>query len=291
MNSTAIDHLLSYISLSVHELYHLREYAQAKRDFFEFLELLESAQIRVAQKNEKGKWSVNADIKQLILLGFRLGQLVAMGDPALPFVDKDTFPIRQFDPSHKIRIVPGGVAVRRGAYIAPSVIMMPPAYINVGAFVDEGSLIDSNSLVGSCAQIGKRVHLSAGVQIGGVLEPVGELPVIIEDDVFVGGNSGVYEGTHVDCQAVIGAGVILTRSSRVYDLVNERVISATREVPLQIPPRAVVIAGARQIKGQFAEAHGLSLHAPIIVKYRDEHTDAKTALELSLRACSKSSIG
>lgn len=283
MNSVALDHLLSYTQLSAQELLQLPEYEQIKSDFIGFLEMLESAHVRVAQRNEEGKWKVNTEIKQLILLGFRLGQLVAMGDQALSFVDKDTYPVRQFDPSHKIRIVPGGVAVRRGAYIAPSVIMMPPSYINVGAFVDEGCLVDSNGLVGSCAQIGKRVHLSAGVQIGGVLEPVGGLPVIIEDDVFIGGNSGIYEGTHVGCKAVIGAGVILTRSSRVYDLVNETILTSTPHTPLQIPPKAVVIAGARQIKGPFAEEHGLSLHAPIIVKYRDDHTDAKTMLEQSLR--------
>lgn len=282
MTSPAIDHLMPFTHLSAQELHLLPEYEEIKQHFSDFLSMLESAQIRVAQKND-GKWMLNADIKKLILLGFRLGQLVAMGDPALSFVDKDTFPVRQFDPSQKIRIVPGGASVRRGAYVAPSVVMMPPSYINVGAFVDEGCMVDSNGLVGSCAQIGKRVHVSAGVQIGGVLEPVGALPVIIEDDVFIGGNSGIYEGTQVGSEAVIGAGVILTRSSRVYDIVNEEIIASTPEHPLQIPPKAVVIAGARQIKGQFAESHGLSLHAPIIVKYRDDHTDAKTLLEASLR--------
>lgn len=284
MNSTVIDNLLSYTKLSAKELQDLPAYEPIKRDFFEFLEMLETAQLRVAQKNDDGKWSVNAEVKQLILLGFRLGQLVVMGDSALPFVDKDTFPIRQFAPSEKIRLVPGGVSVRRGAYLAPSVVMMPPSYINVGAFVDEGCLVDSNSLVGSCAQIGKRVHLSAGVQIGGVLEPVGEVPVILEDDVFIGGNSGIYEGTQIGSRAVIGAGVILTRSSRVYDLVNETILSSTPQTPLKIPPKAVVIAGARKLKGSFAEEHGLSLQTPIIVKYRDDNTDAKTTLEQSLRS-------
>jgi len=281
---TVIDKLLSYTCLSVQELIGASFYEQAKSEFEEFLTLLESGEVRVARKNHEGCWVVNADIKKVILLGFRLGQLVAMGDQALSFVDKDTFPIRQFHPDQKIRLVPGGVSVRRGTYVAQSVIIMPPSFINVGAFVDEGTMVDSHALVGSCAQIGKRVHLSAGVQVGGVLEPIGELPVVIEDDVFIGGNSGVYEGTHVGHRAVIGAGVILTKSSRVYDLVNECTISASEGVPLQIPANAVVVAGSRKIKGQFAEEHGLSLNAPIIVKYRDDKTDAKTALEHSLRS-------
>lgn len=282
-NNAIIAQLLGYTQHSAQDLFKLPEYEQIKRQFSEFLTLLESAQIRVAQKNVQGKWGVNADVKQLILLGFRLGQLVSMGDQALSFVDKDTFPIRQFDPSQKIRLVPGGVSVRRGAYLAPSVTMMPPAYVNVGAFVDEGSMVDSHALIGSCAQIGKRVHVSASTQIGGVLEPVGELPVIIEDDVFIGGNSGVYEGTQIGNRAVIGAGVILTRSTRVYDLVNQCTIAASPDTPLQIPDEAVVVPGTRKVKGQFAEEHGLSLYTPLIVRYRDAKTDTKTLLEQSLR--------
>jgi len=281
--TTVIDNLLSYVKLSAQELLNDPMYEQIKGNFSDFLTLLESAQVRVARKDDNDQWKVDTGIKQIILLGFRLGQLVAAGDQALSFVDKDTFPIRRFDPSQKIRLVPGGVSVRRGAYIAPLVTIMPPSYVNVGAFVDEGSMIDSHALIGSCAQVGKRVHVSAGVQIGGVLEPVGELPVVIEDDVFIGGNSGVYEGTYLGYRAVIGAGVILTRSTRVYDLVNECVIAASNDVPLQIPAGAVVVAGARKLKGQFAEENGLSLHAPIIVKYRDDKTDAKTLLEQSLR--------
>ncbi len=280
---TLIDRLLQYAHLSAQELLNLPEYEQIKIEFSQFLSLLESAEVRIAQKNIHDNWEVNVEIKKIILLGFRLGQLISMGDESLPFVDKDTFPIRQFTPSEKVRVVPGGVSVRRGAYIAPSVTIMPPSYINVGAFVDEGCMIDSNVLIGSCAQIGKKVHVSAGVQIGGVLEPVGELPVIIDDGVFIGGNSGVYEGTSVGPQAVIGAGVMLTRSSRVYDLINECIISASDTRPLQIPAKAVVVAGARKIKGTFAEEHDLSFQTPIIVKYRDEKTDAKTILEKALR--------
>lgn len=281
--NAVIQHLLAYTGLSSQELLHLPEYTQIKGKFSDFLSLLESASIRVAHKSHQGGWTVNTDIKQIILLGFRLGQLVAMGDQALPFIDKDTFPIRQFVPSERVRLVPGGVSVRRGAHVAPSVTIMPPAFINVGAFVDESSMVDSHALIGSCAQIGKRVHISASAQIGGVLEPVGELPVIVEDDVFIGGNSGIYEGTHIGTRAVIGAGVILTRSTRVYDVVNNCTIVASDDHPLVIPAEAVVVPGARKMKGQYAEEHGLSLYTPLIVKYRDAKTDTKTLFEQILR--------
>lgn len=278
-----INQLLPYTTMSSNDLLGLIEYPQIKELFSDFLSLLESAAIRVSHRCPQGQWIVNKDVKQLILLGFRLGQLVSMGDHTLSFIDKDTYPIRQFDPSQMIRLVPGGVSVRRGAHVATSVTIMPPSFINVGAFIGESSMIDSHALVGSCAQIGKRVHISSCAQIGGVLEPVGELPVIIEDDVFIGGNCGVYEGTQVGSRAVIGAGVILTRSTRVYDLINNCTIAASDNHPLHIPPEAVVVPGSRKIKGPFAKEHGLSLYTPLIVKYRDAKTDTKTIFEQVLR--------
>jgi len=277
-----IEKLLKYLSYSAQELSSLPEYQELKDDFSVFLSLLENGRQRVAEK-QVGQWNVNTNIKQLILLGFRLGHLVSLGNETLSFVDKDTFPLRQFAPDQKIRLVPGGVSVRRGAYLAPTVTVMPPAFVNVGAYIDEGTLIDSHALVGSCAQVGKKVHVSAGAQIGGVLEPVGERPVIIEEDAFIGGNSGIYEGTLIGARAVIGAGVILTRSTRVYDIVHDVMIAATDEKPLEIPAGAVVVPGAREVKGPFAEQHGLSLYTPIIVRYRDAKTDAKTSLEFALR--------
>jgi 2,3,4,5-tetrahydropyridine-2-carboxylate N-succinyltransferase len=227
---------------------------------------------------------VNAWVKRGILLGFRLGELEESGHPkSLTFVDKDTFPARAFSIEDGVRVVPGGSAVRLGAYVAPTVVCMPPMYINVGAYVDEGSMVDSHALVGSCAQIGARVHISAAAQIGGVLEPVNAAPVIIEDDVLVGGNCGVYEGTLVREGAVLGAGVILTRSTPVYDIPNGTIHRATEDTPLTIPAGAVVVAGSRAIsRGRGAE-WGLSLYTPVIVKYRDERTDARVELEDLLR--------
>lgn len=256
---------------------------EARQAFLEFREALTQGRIRAAEK--KGdRWEVNAWVKQGILLGFRLGELVEMGNGgALPFVDKDTFPLRRFRPADNVRVVPGGSSVRQGAYVAPSVICMPPMYINVGAYVDEGTLVDSHALVGSCAQVGKRVHLSAAAQIGGVLEPVNAAPVVIEDDVLVGGNCGVYEGTWVRARAVLGAGTILTRSTPLYDVVRGEVYRATAESPLTVPENAVVVPGARPIgKGKAAEWH-LSLYTPVIVKYRDERTDRAIELEDWLR--------
>ncbi len=201
-------------------------------------------------------------MKQGILLGFRLGELTKMGDATLSFVDKDTFPARQFAVADKVRVVPGGSSVREGAYVAPSVICMPPMFINVGAYVDEGTMVDSHALVGSCAQVGKRVHLSAAAQIGGVLEPVNAAPVIIEDDVLVGGNCGVYEGTLVRARAVLGAGTILTRSTPLYDIVRGQVYKATDEKPLEVPENAVVVPGSRAVKkGQAADVESFALHA------------------------------
>jgi 2,3,4,5-tetrahydropyridine-2,6-dicarboxylate N-succinyltransferase len=255
---------------------------QARKVFREFHDALTHGQVRSAEKHD-GQWRVNAWVKQGILLGFRLGELVEMSSGALSFVDKDTFPARRFGVSDRIRVVPGGSAVRSGAYVAPGVICMPPMYINVGAYVDEGTLIDSHALVGSCAQVGKRVHLSAAAQIGGVLEPVNASPVIIEDDVLVGGNCGVYEGTQVRSGAVLGAGVILTRATPVYDIVREQVYRSTADLPLVIPENAVVVPGSRAInKGKAAE-WGLSLYTPVIVKYRDEKTQGSIELEDLLR--------
>jgi 2,3,4,5-tetrahydropyridine-2-carboxylate N-succinyltransferase len=256
---------------------------QTRAVFFEFRDALTRGEIRAAEKlNET--WTVNAWVKQGILLGFRLGELAQMSSgECLSFVDKDTFPARRFSPDDGVRVVPGGSSVRAGTYVAPSVICMPPMFINVGAYVDEGTMIDSHALVGSCAQVGKRVHLSAAAQIGGVLEPVNAAPVIIEDDVLVGGNCGVYEGTLVRARAVLGAGTILTRSTPLYDLVRGEVYRASEEKPLEVPDGAVVVPGSRAVnKGKAAE-WGISLYAPVIVKYRDEKTARGVELEDWLR--------
>jgi len=250
--------------------------------FQQFRDALSAGKIRAAEKRD-GQWRANAWVKQGILLGFQLGELSEAGSGVLTFVDKDTFPPRNFRAEDGVRVVPGGSAIRQGAYVAPSVICMPPMYINVGAYVDEGTLVDSHALVGSCAQIGKRVHLSAAAQIGGVLEPVNAAPVIIEDDVLVGGNCGVYEGTLVRSRAVLGAGTILTRSTPLYDLVRSQIYRAEKDSPLVVPENAVVVPGSRAIKRGLAAEWGLSLYAPVIVKYRDEKTDAATQLEELLR--------
>ena len=240
--------------------------------------------MRSAQKQGDGKWVVNAWVKQAILLGFRMGQMVDMSDGrALTFIDKDTYPTHRFALEDRVRIVPGGSSVRDGAYLAPGVVCMPPMFVNVGAYVDEGTMIDSHALVGSCAQIGKRVHLSAAVQVGGVLEPIGAMPVVIEDDVMVGGGCGIYEGTIVRSRAVLGTGVILNGSTPVYDIVRGEIYRKSPEKPLEIPEGAVVVPGSRAIVNEKAKEWGLSLYAPIIVKYRDEKTDAATTLEQALR--------
>jgi 2,3,4,5-tetrahydropyridine-2-carboxylate N-succinyltransferase len=250
------------------------------------LTALESGEIRAAVNN-KGRWEAVPWVKRGILLGFRAGDLHSMS-AGLPtkvfsFVDKDTYPPQQFAKQQGIRVVPGGSTVRRGAHLGRNVVCMPPMYINVGAFVDDNTMVDSHALVGSCAQIGKRVHISAAAQIGGVLEPINASPVVIEDDVMVGGNTGVYEGTVVRSKAVLAAGVILTRGTPVYDLVKETVYKATPEAPLEIPSGAVVVPGARAVKSGWANEQGLSLQTPMIVKYRDEKTDLATALEGWLR--------
>jgi 2,3,4,5-tetrahydropyridine-2,6-dicarboxylate N-succinyltransferase len=251
--------------------------------FVEFRDALTAGKVRAAEKQNE-HWVVNTWVKQGILLGFRLGELSEMGsDGGLSFVDKDTFPARNFSVGDRVRVVPGGSSVRQGAYVAPSVICMPPMFINVGAYVDEGTMVDSHALVGSCAQIGKRVHLSAAAQVGGVLEPIHAAPVIIEDDVLVGGNCGIYEGTLVRSRAVLGAGTILTRSTPLYDLVRGAVYRASSDQPLQVPENAVVVPGSRAVKkGQAAKWH-LALYTPVIVKYRDEKTDQRIELEDWLR--------
>ncbi len=258
---------------------------QARPTFFDFRAALTRGEVRAADKVD-GRWIVNAWVKQGILLGFRLGELQKMSDgDVLSFIDKDTFPARRLTLADRVRLVPGGSSIREGAYVAPSVVCMPPMFINVGAYVGEGSMIDSHALVGSCAQIGKRVHLSAAAQIGGVLEPINAAPVVIEDDVLVGGNCGVYEGTLVGTRAVLGAGTILTRSTPLYDLVRGEIYRATAEHPLEVPENAVVVPGSRAVKKGKAKSDdwNLSLYTPVIVKYRDEKTERGIELEDWLR--------
>ena len=247
------------------------------------LDALDAGEVRAASRGEDGVWRANGWVKRGILLGFRLGEIVDLSGDAFAFFDKDTYPIQRFGTEAGVRIVPGGSTVRRGAHIARGVVCMPPMYVNVGAYVGSGTMVDSHALVGSCGQIGERVHLSAAAQVGGVLEPIGAAPVVIEDDVFVGGGCGIYEGTVVRERAVLAAGVILTRSTRVYDLVHETVLTSGPEAPLEIPAGAVVVPGARAVDSEFGRQHGLSLSAPSIVKYRDASTDASTTLEDALR--------
>ncbi len=246
------------------------------------LDSLERGEIRAAEKDSSGRWVPNRTVKEGILAAFRLGIESESEAGVLSFRDRDTLPPRRPLPAG-VRVVPGGTAIRRGAFLAKGVVVMPPAYINVGAYVDEGSMIDSHALVGSCAQVGKRVHLSAAAQVGGVLEPVGAVPVVIEDDVFVGGGVGIYEGVCVRRRAVLASGVVLTGSSVVYDLPNERELRASADSPLEVPEGAVVVPGARPAPGAWAKERNLALSAPMIVKYRDEKTDAKTTLESALR--------
>lgn len=258
---------------------------EAEATFFDLRGELESGQLRSAEPDPSQPfgWRVNAWVKRGILLGFRIGNMMEMGGETLRFIDRHTYPVRRFDVADGVRIVPGGVSVRTGAYVARGVAVIPPAYVNVGAYVDEGTMVDSHALVGSCAQIGKRVHLSAAAQIGGVLEPVNASPVIIEDDALIGGNTGVYEGTVVRRRAVLAAGTVLTRGTPVYDLVRGEIYKATAETPLIIPEGAVVVPGSRSVsKGKGAE-WGLSLAAPVIVKYRDEKTELSLVLEDILR--------
>ncbi len=249
----------------------------------EFVSRLNSGMIRAATCNEKGEWTVHQWVKKGILLLFKIGQLKDMSLPGMPFFDKHTIPLKEMSIHDNVRLVPGGSAIRTGAFIAPGVICMPPMYVNIGAYVDSGTMIDSHALVGTCAQIGKNVHISAAAQIGGVLEPAGARPVIIEDNVMIGGNCGVYEGVMIRKRAVLGTGVILNASTIVYDLVHGNIIRPKAGEPLEIPENAVVIPGARAIDSTFGREYGLSIATPLIIKYRDEKTDAKTALEDALR--------
>lgn len=232
-----------------------------------------------------GEWKADTAVKQVILWAFKSGVLQDIDVPGavFAFTDKHTLPLQRFGADSGRRIVPGGTTVRDGAHVAPGVIIMPPAYVNIGAYIDEQTMVDSHALVGSCAQVGKRVHLSAGVQVGGVLEPIGAVPVIIEDDVMVGGNSGIYEGTIVRRGAVLGTGVILNASTPVYDCVHGRILRREVDHPLEIPENAVVVAGSRPARGAFAQEHRLQMYTPLIIKYRDSKTNAATALEESLR--------
>jgi 2,3,4,5-tetrahydropyridine-2-carboxylate N-succinyltransferase len=253
------------------------------------LDALERGEVRAAEKGDDGVWRAVAWVKRGILLGFRVGRVVEMsigghhGEPRFAFFDKHVYTPQQLALTNGVRIVPGGSAVRRGAYLAPGVVCMPPMYVNVGAWIGAGTMVDSHALVGSCAQIGERVHLSAAAQIGGVLEPVNSAPVVIEDDVLVGGNCGVYEGTIVRARAVLAAGVVLTRGTPVFDLVNERVYRGDADHALEIPSGAVVVPGARAVNRGWGKEQGLSLQTPVIVKYRDERTDLAAALEGWLR--------
>src|SRR5688572_21377456 len=256
----------------------------------DLLTALEAGDVRSAERDKTGKWNAVPWVKRGILLGFQTGALTDMSPRAsggegaqFRFFDKDTYPLRPLTLNDNVRIVPGGSSIRRGAYVASGVVCMPPMYINVGAWVGAGTMVDSHALVGSCAQIGARVHLSAAAQVGGVLEPVNASPVIVEDDVLVGGGCGIYEGTVVREGAVLGSGVVLTRGTPVYDLVHETVYRGDAATPLEIPSRAVVVPGARAVRGAWAESEGLSLQTPVIVKYRDDRTDTATALERWLR--------
>jgi 2,3,4,5-tetrahydropyridine-2-carboxylate N-succinyltransferase len=265
-----------------------RAYADGAADeslIREFIVALERGEARAAEPdpNSPTGWRVHLWVKQGILLGFRLGRLTPLAWGGVEFFDRHLYPPRAFTLADGVRVVPGGTSVRRGACIRPGVVIMPPTYVNVGAYVGEETMLDSHVLVGSCAQIGARVHLSAGCQIGGVLEPVSASPVIVEDDAFVGGCTGLFEGVIVKRGAVIGAGVLLTRATPVYDLVYERILRAADPLPLVVPENAVVVMGCRPSHAPFAQQHGVHLYVPVIVKYRDARTDAATALEDTLR--------
>lgn len=250
--------------------------------FYDVCDRLESGEIRVAEKKDR-QWQVNSWIKEVILSGFRLGKLKDMSDGVLSFLDKDTVPARRFSLEDKVRIVPGGSSVRRGAHIAQSVIIMPPSYVNIGAYVDEDSMIDSHALVGSCAQVGKNVHLSAASQLGGVLEPVGALPVIVEDNVFIGGNCGIYEGTVLKEFSVIGSGVIINKSTAIYDATTGNYIKADDKGRIVVPEGAVVVPGSRPLAKGLGKEEGIHIYTPVIIKYRDKKTAASVVLEDVLR--------
>ena len=280
------DSAASQLAADIERLY--RQGAAADRDesrsvFATLREELSAGRVRSAEPDASTLtgWRVNKWVKQGILVGFRCGDLV---DASLEggrwfFGDKDTLPLKRMNTSMGVRVVPGGSSIRDGAYVGKGVICVPPMYINIGAYVDESSLVDSHALVGSCAQVGRRVHISAGAQIGGVIEPIGAIPVIIEEEVLIGGNTGIYEGAVIRRRAVIGAGTILTGSTPIYDLPNGRVIKPEGDAPLVVPEGAVVVPGARAVTQGMGPQWGLSVSTPVIVKYRDEKTDARTSLE------------
>ena len=270
----------------IEQLFEKSEFDAHDREVFnDFKTELRTGGIRAAERDENGDWQTNAWVKRGILLGFKMGEMVtmSMSGETLQFFDKNTYPLRPMNLDDKIRIVPGGSAIRDGSFVGENVVLMPPCYVNVGAYVGEGTMIDSHALVGSCAQIGKRVHLSAAAQIGGVLEPVNANPVVIEDDCLIGGNTGVYEGVIVREKSVLASGVILTRSTPLFDLVRGEIYKADGDKPLEVPKGAVVVQGSRAVTSGFGKENGLSIYAPIIVKYRDERTDAATKLEDYLR--------
>jgi 2,3,4,5-tetrahydropyridine-2-carboxylate N-succinyltransferase len=276
---------LSHLQREIEQLFEEKpaQYTDAQRNvFLEFRELLNRGSIRSAEPDasEPTGWRVNTWVKKGILLGFRMGGTVEMSGQ---FFDKSTYPLRKINLDDGVRIIPGGSSIRDGSYLGRGVICMPPMYINVGSYVDDGTLVDSHALIGSCAQIGKNCHISAASQIGGVLEPVGAIPVIVEDDVLVGGNCGIYEGTIVKRRAVLGSGTILNRSTPVYDLVRGTVHRAEGDAPLVIPEEAVVVAGSRAVKSGVGKDWGISLYTPVIVKYRDSGTETKIQLEDLLR--------
>ncbi len=250
--------------------------------FNEVMSALEAGQLRVAEK-VGGQWKVNTWVKEVILAGFRLGAMCEMSEGQFPFFDKDSYPVRKFSLSDGVRIVPGGTSIRRGAYVAPGAIVMPPSYINVGAFVDEGTMVDSHVTIGSCAQVGKHIHISASTQIGGVLEPAGAMPTIIEDGAFIGGNCGIYEGTIVRSGAVVASGVIITSSTAIFDATKGEFLARNADGRVEVPQGAVVVSGSKPVSRGPAAGSGVSLYCPVIVKYRDEKTAGSVALEDMLR--------
>jgi 2,3,4,5-tetrahydropyridine-2-carboxylate N-succinyltransferase len=250
--------------------------------FYRVREALELGELRVAYKRD-GEWTINSWVKSVILWGFKYGVMKEYGGNPLSFHDKDTYPARTFSPDDGIRVVPGGTSVRRGAFVAPGTVIMPPSYINTGAYIDGGCMIDSHALIGSCAQIGRNVHISAGTQIGGVLEPVNAMPVIIEDNVFIGGNCGIYEGTIIEESAVIGTGVILNGSTPLFDNTSGEFLRKNDASPLKIPAGAVVVAGSRPVRNGPGKDQGIHLYCPVIIKYRDQKTSSSVTLEELLR--------
>ena len=250
--------------------------------FNEVLSALETGELRVAEKTG-GEWKVNTWVKEVILAGFRLGRITDMSAGQFPFFDKDTYPVRGFQQEDGVRIVPGGTSIRRGAYLAPGAIVMPPSYINVGAYVGEGTMVDSHVTIGSCAQVGCHIHISAATQIGGVLEPAGAMPTIIEDGAFVGGNCGIYEGTIVREQAVIASGVIITASTALYDATTGEFVPRNADGRVVVPRGAVVVSGSRPVSKGPGAGSGVSLYCPVIVKYRDDKTSGSVSLEELLR--------